>query len=456
VTAIRVAIVLALVAGTAAAQNDRYPAEPEDKDKEAEGRSDFWERALEPARGSYDQLLAQARRLVDARTPLDRKQAIELLDAAIAKLPSAPDAYFLRGWAHENAEDWAKCADDYVAAHARDPDYALPATPRKLGGLLHAMGVCLARADRLEEAESALAQLAASGKDSNAADTWLRLGEVYMAQGRLDDAITALTRAIDNMPNGDLVKTIRWLRAVAYDRARLPKAAAEDAAEAAKTDPSMIRALSPILPYVPAEERYYVAGIAADARVLDAQGNVTRAEMPERALINFREYLRRAPESRWRRRAEEHVAALRDYDPTRVFGERRNAISGSAAIAVDKARAVVRRELPALERCMKDVPAVVLEVTVTIVGAAAKPSKAKPKPKRKPVANDEIILWSPYPYDRGFGVMPQAGVTTRVIEGSDDAASAGAQKCVQQAAAGIKLKLERGTYTRWTFPVLLR
>ena len=132
--------------GTASAQSERYPPEPADADREAEERSEYWERALEPHRGRYDTELAQARAKLGGRSPMDLAQASAILDKAIELLPAEPDAYFLRGWVHELSSDWARCADDYVAAAARDPDFEPTPNPRFRGPFVDGLGTCLARA----------------------------------------------------------------------------------------------------------------------------------------------------------------------------------------------------------------------------------------------------------------------------------------------------------------------
>jgi tetratricopeptide (TPR) repeat protein len=418
-------VVLAATAATAAAQSTRYPPEPIDADKEAEEHSDFWERALEPDRGRYDVVLARARRLIDARTPKDLADAATVLGEAITLLPNAPDAYFLRGWAHELAAQWAACADDYVAAADRDPSFVPAPNPRTRGGLADAQGVCLARAGRFDEAETILSQVTAAGGAD--AGVWMRLGEVDMALGRLDDAIAALDAAL-KVARAPEIPAIRWLRAMALDRARKPAAAIDEAAAAKDADPTLGRLINPALPSAPAEDYYYAVGIGYSAK-----------GSPERALLYFREFVKQAPKSQWRKRADEHVATLAAIDPTDALG-RAGARQGTSTIQTAAIAKAWRKDLAALARCLKDTPEVVAEVRVVIHGPPAPPAK-----RGAPV----VLLPKP----------PAAGAKAKSVGqlGATAGDPVAAVKCVETAAGKLKLpRLEKGTWVQLQFPVIYR
>jgi tetratricopeptide (TPR) repeat protein len=416
----------------AAAQSTRYPPEPFDADKEAEEHSDFWERALEPDRGRYDVILAHARRLVDARTTSDLASAVEQLDQAIAILPDAPDAHYLRGWANELRQDWAACAADYNAAAALDPTFEPAPNPRSRGGLADGQGVCLARSGELEEAEAVLAQATSAGATS--AGLWLRLGEVDMALGRLDDAIVALDGAM-KVARGTDFASIYWLRAMAFDRARRPTDADEAAAAALKMDPSLARVLTPSLPSAPPEDFYYLAGLAFEA------GSETRQALPERALLYFREYLARAGKSPWKKRAEEHVSELAKVDPADAL-TRPGARQGTSAIEAAALAKALHKDLAVMSRCLKDTPGAVMEVRFVVHGPPA------PAPKKgEPI----IIAARPPPPGTTAKVVAQIGA-----EAGDTDLTAATQ-CVQQAAGKVKVpKLDKGTWLQLVLPVVYR
>lgn len=431
----RAALALALVAttATARAQSTRYPPEPVDADREAEEYSAFWERALEPGRGRYDTLVTRARRSIDGRTPADLADARELLDAAIAILPDVPDAHFLRGWAHELAGDWAACADDYAAAAAADPDFVPSPNPRTRGGLADGQGACLARAGRFEDAEVVLSAAAAAGNAP--AGLWHRLAEVDMALGRLDDAITATDNALAAARSSEIA-AIHWLRAMVFDRARRLGDAADAAAAALTIDPSLSRALSPALPPAPAEDAFYLAGIALAAR---SDGHPVA--YPERALLYFREYVARAGKGPWHKRAEEHVAELAAFDLAGLLA-RPGARQGTTALDLATIGKAVRKDVFGLSRCLAATPRAVAEVRIVLHGPAAPPPK-----QGQPV----VLTARP----------PPAGATAKIVaqvgEPADAKDLAAATTCLEKAAGKLKVaRLERGTWLQLTVPVVDR
>jgi tetratricopeptide (TPR) repeat protein len=411
----------------------RYPPEPYDADKEAEEHSDFWERALTPDRGRYDQLLVAAKRLMDGRTPKDLTDAGDQLALAIDLLPDAPDAYYLRGWAREQAQDWAGCADDYNAAAARDPDFEPAPNPRTRGGLADGQGVCLARSGKFDEAEEVLSAATATGTATAA--LWLRLGEVDMALGRLDDAITALDAALRVARSAELAP-IHWLRAVAFDRARQPGDAEDAAQTALKADLNLSWVLNRQLPSAPPEDFFYIAGLAYET------GVDTRPAQPERALLYYRTYVEKAAKSPWKKRAAEHVAALEPFDPASAL-TRAGAKQGTSTLDAAAIGKALKKDLAGLGKCMADVPQSVAEVKVVVHGAPARAKRGAP------------VVLAPKP--------PTAGVVVRMlaqvagVAAPTTAETQAAVKCLETAAGKLRLaKLEKGTWVQLTFPVIGR
>jgi tetratricopeptide (TPR) repeat protein len=428
-----VAALAATATAIAGPGSTRYPPEPFDADKAAEEHSDFWERALTPDRGRYDQLLAAARRLIDGKTPKDLADADAQLAGAIELLPDAPDAYYLRGWARELAQDWAGCADDYNQAAALDPLFEPAPNPRTRGGLADGQGVCLARAGRFDEAEEVLSAATATGTATAA--LWLRLGEVDMALGRLEDAITALDAALRVARSLELAP-IHWMRAVAFDRARQPGDAQDAAETALKADLSMSWVLNRQLPSAPPEDFFYVAGLAYET------GVETRPAQPERALLYFRQYVEKAAKSPWKKRAAEHVAALAPFDPASAL-TRPGARQGTSTLETTAIAKSLRKDLGKLASCMDDVPQSVAEVKVVIHGAPAKPKRGAP------------VVLAPKP--------PVAGVVVRMlgqvlgVPGPTTADTQAAVKCLETAAGKLKVaKLEKGTWIQLVFPVIAK
>jgi len=342
------------LAGPAAAQSRRYPPDPVDKDAEKAGRSNLWSAAITPERHPYQDLVRAATEALAQRTADKTGEAIQKLDAAIHLLPREPDAYRLRGDAYLERKDWARCAADLAAADAhrrRDED-----SPRALAELHRKLGLCQARAGKLADAERTLAETAASG--NAAGEVWMRLGEVRIAMGKLDEAIAALGSALE-ATDGNAQAMIHFLLAEAYDRARRPGDALAEAAEGVKLDRQLAVLHNPVIPLLGAGEASYMLGLAHSA-------DPTR---PEYAFAYFRRFVKEAPDSPWRKRAEDHLRELRAVDlPDTVTR------GGTAPLDLDAVRTAARRAMPQLRACLARFPTVVVEVEISRSGPRTPPT----------------------------------------------------------------------------------
>ncbi len=108
---VRAALLLGLIASTASAQSKRYPADPIDKDREAEQKSKLWDNATNPRTKPYEELVEQGRRAISDRTEDAYQLAVTTLGEA--------SAYALRGTAHMELRNWTECAKDLEAAAAK-------------------------------------------------------------------------------------------------------------------------------------------------------------------------------------------------------------------------------------------------------------------------------------------------------------------------------------------------
>src|SRR5205085_703260 len=113
-----------------------------------------------------------------------------------------------------------------------------------------AWATCLARAGDIDRATDALESLVARGEATG--ESWMRLGEVYMAAGRLTEAITALEQARNERIGS---KRAQWLLALAYDRARRPGEAEAIAADAGNVA-DVVKSTD--LVYVPPSDSWYL------------------------------------------------------------------------------------------------------------------------------------------------------------------------------------------------------
>jgi tetratricopeptide (TPR) repeat protein len=411
-----------LVAAPAWAQSKRYPPNPVDKEREAEAQSKTWDQAINPSRADYETHLKLAETRMAARTPDAWLEAVKELDQAVALLPREAAAYRRRGEAYMNLKEWAKCADDLQAADERTPraDNATPQTIHERRDL----GVCQARAGHLADAERTLASAAATG--SRDAELWTRLGETRIAMGKLDEAQTALHSALE-MSDGNGQTAIHWLLAGLYDRARQPSDAEAEVRSAAERDPSYNGLQNPSLPFIGAGEGEYLFGLAYTVEI-----DQLHPRRPETALVYFKQFLKLAPQSPWRRRAEEHARDLKII-PLPETLERRGGCT--AQFDFDAARVVVRKAMPQMRACLAKMPNLILEVQITRVG---------------PRSSD--------PRERPRFIPPAAGITTTPVLGRDSTSRVDfdlAVRCVEQLADRIPLPTikESDAFCRPTFRV---
>ncbi len=395
------------VASTAIAQSKRYPPEPVDKDLERDRKSKLWDQATNPSTRPYEELVARARRLLGGRTPDQLLDGVARLGEAIALQPAEPEAYQLRGAAHMELRMWRECTQDLEAAVVRQPPDTVPA--RELADQRLRLGVCLARSGRLVDGERLLADGVATGTGTG--EMMMRLGEVRIALGRLEEAIASLTAALEmsDLPSQSLT---RWLLASAYDRSRRPADAINAARLAASYDRSYSALTNQSIPLLGDGETEYLLGLAH---------STSEPAVAEKALVYFRRFVRIAPESPWRRRVDDHLRELESAKLPETV-ERRG---GLAALDLDQARASVRKHMPAMRACMAKLPSSVLEVTLTRNG----PRTPAPLPKK---GRQHYAPAAPPPEG--------AGVTLALnVESVPRADTDGAARCIEPIAARLAL-----------------
>jgi len=409
-------LALLLASAPAWAQSKRYPPEPVDKDKETAAKSNLWERATNPHRSPYQDAVDEAKALLDQRTDDAANEAVKKLDAAVALMPQEPRAFLLRGKAQEQLKQWGKCAADYLAASNHPGEL----TAGEKHDLPLWLGQCQARAGKLADAERTLGEAAASG--ASGGDVWMRLGEVRIAMGKLEEAIASLEAASD-MADAQTA-LVRWLLAGAYDRARRPAEAAASATRALQQDRAASLLENPPLPFLGAGEQDYLRGVAYAA---------FDPPKPELVLAFFRRFLKTAPESPWRKRAEDHLRELKAA-PLPDSVERR---SGNAALDLAVATTIVRKAMPGMRACLAKYPGLVLKVEMTRVG---------PRSTGTPVARARIFA-------------PPEGVTIepeRDLDGLSRGDKDTAIRCAQPVAERIVLPAikEKDAYYRIGFLIV--
>jgi tetratricopeptide (TPR) repeat protein len=410
-------VLSALLATTPAfAQSKKYPPVAPDKELEEEKRSDLWESTLHPDTRPYKDLVRDAKRLVERNTPEDRKIAFEKLDAAVKRLPTEPDAYLLRGQLYLAQKEWAKCADDLGRAedYAKSDDLAARTKSRI------DLASCLARAGRLAEAETALVRASASAQTQRG-ELWMRLGEVRIAMGKLDEAIDALTAALEADSSNALT---RWFLVAAYDRARRPTESQEHAVVARRYDPSRTHIDNPSLPFLGTAEGDYLNGLA----------NRYATPTPEYALLYFRRFLKLAKDSPWRRRAEEHV---RELSAMKWPARETMTNTGTSAVDIEAVRKSLERPVAAMRQCLAKLPQSAFQINVRKTG-----------PRTPETVRDRPIYRLPSP--------PKLVTPALSLDGGTKDDVDAATRCLETEAAKLKLPTpkERDTYYTLSFIVV--
>jgi tetratricopeptide (TPR) repeat protein len=415
-----VASLVVLASTPASAQSKRYPPEPVDKDDEAAAKSKLWDAASNPQRSPYNDLVKEAEEGLRDKSDDGAKDAVGRLDQAIKLMPDDDKAYRLRGEAHMLLKDWTRCAADYQHTLARlkraDGDL------RSSIDIRRRLGLCQARSGKLADAERTLAEAAASGAGNG--EVWMRLGEVRIAMGKLDEAITALEAATEM---GDVSQAlVRWLLAGAYDRARKPSDATKVGVEALKSDRELSTLKSTAaVPLLGTGESEYLTGLAY---------GVFDPPRPEYSILYFRRFLKVAPDSPWRRRAEDHLRELKSAELPE-FVEKRG---GNALFEVVQARVAVRKLITPLRACMAKLPNVIMEITVTKSGP------------RTPVTVGTRRSHQP---PEGVTILPTVN-----IDGTSKADIDGATRCMEPIGEKLKATLpaikDKDAYYKAAFSVV--
>jgi tetratricopeptide (TPR) repeat protein len=326
------------------AQSKKYPPVAPDKGLEQENKSKLWDGAIDPDRGPYQELVRDAKRLLERTDASNVRDALEKLGTAISRMPKEPDAYAVRGQLFLQQRQWVKCADDLTLAEAASKvEDTMLRTRARID-----LGVCQARAGRYADAEQTLVRAVASATGYKG-ELMMRLGEVRISLGKLDEAIDTLAASIDSADSSNDVA--RWLLAIAYDRARRPTEAQQYALEAKRFDQAFSLISAPRMPYLGLGDTEYLYGIAY----------LYALPKPEYALLYFKRFVAMAGDSPWKRRAEEHV---RDLSAIK-FPARDSLTITSPTVSTDEVRNVLEKPMWQLRQCAAKTPGTAYSVTIT-------------------------------------------------------------------------------------------
>lgn len=411
------AALVALLATPAAAVPPWLEPEPEDFDHAEETRSEFWERTLHPNRELYDNRVERARRLLSSGQGAAReKEAEALLGDAIALEKDNPVAYWVLSSLRERQERWADCARLRRQIAAMEPDFEpTDHSADKAYALDYGLGLCASREGDHDRAIARYKRILSRGLGGHDYKLHWRLGESYMAIGRLGEAIVAFEESHKRYSGSPRVM---FALAVAYDRDDQTARSREYLSAALARDPSLSRLTSSHVDssYTPAEDRYYY----------EALGHEGKGEY-EQALVRFRHYLDATGEGPWASRVRYHLDALAAEPVT----AERIQIAGAHGIDSASLEREIQDARPALDACMQAVPGVLLRVQITTLAAGGDAGEVEP------------------------------GLRTTVLYtfGADSEATTEAIACVEKVADDLRVprpSAKQGRYLQISFPVIAR
>lgn len=343
-----------------------------DYDDQEEQKSDFWERALDPASEQYDGLVERAVALLREGDRESAAQAGQLLRDAVRLSPDRPLAYVWQGRLADRNGDFPACAEALARALDIDPDLLAPggAEPPEWSAP-YQLAVCRARAGKYEQAIEGLRRILGRAQSQQVL-VYQRLGECYMALGRLDEAVEAFRQGLRLSPYS---AELGFALAVAYDRAEDSGQAGDVLSQALTRDPRAGSLVAAGRIWIPPVEAGYYLGLAF----------LGAGDSP-RSVLHFRRYLAAAGESSWTRRARAHYEeALAGAVAGRGLDVR-----GAANLDQTRAAAVIARADGALQGCLRRAPDLLLRVSITAAirikgkAAAAAATAAQPAGAARP------------------------------------------------------------------------
>jgi len=402
----------------------RADGDGKDFDEDSEGRSAFWERAIHPNKQLYANRIKRAQRYLNRSDKQSRERAERLLRDAIKLQPDAPLAYWYLGVLHLRNENWKKCAAVHGRMIETYPQFKPPVDRRNPRSLDMSVGTCDALAGNYEEAIRHFKRILARG-DTNLYEVHWRLGETYMALGRLKDAIASLKNALrlrsDHM--------VRFALAAAYDRNEQLALAREQLKSATMSSYTANKQV------IPAEDRIYYRAIKAQY-----QGDARKA------VLYFREYLLRAKRSQWRRRAEHHLKSLKIKKLTVSDLD----LDGTAKLDLKLLATRINKAQSAFQTCLSPAPGLLISVrlvTKKVPGTA----KTRRRYYRRTYGHYRYRRRHGYYRPRAYYRTFPPGATANILHrfGVEEAAAWAAVQCVQTVASKIKLPRVTGSPGSW-------
>lgn len=334
-----------------------------DVDQEREQHSAFWERTLDPNAHQFDDLLKRAALTLRNRDKQSRADAEALLRRAIKLSPDDPRGYWYLGQVQYLSADYANCAKSLTRVATLDSEFQGQALAGLPDNIDYDTGLCLALSGNYPEALDHYRRVLAAGGSWSFLH-W-RMGEVYMALGRLEDAIASLKEARRERGHDAI---ILYALATALDRDEQVAAARAVLDDALRNDNGQTRLARADVVIVPPEDVYYYYGLAY-ASVSPYQppprpgDRRDRRIDPARALLKMRRFVAEHGPGPWSRRAKAHIAEL----AAEPLSSGSLQIAGDAGLDYDKSAAAIQKANAALQACVAATPGVFYRVRITQV-----------------------------------------------------------------------------------------
>ena len=321
---------------------------PPDYDHAAEHRSRFWGGAAFPRRSKYHDLVTRAGDAMEHSDSRSLALAASLLRDAVTLDPDRAAAHMALGRLAARKGDFTTCASELGRVLELDPAYqpddaGVPAA----WATGYELAECEARAGAYESAIEHLRRILEAGASGPVALVHQRLGESYMALGRLKEAIEAFRQAMRLAPYD---ASHGFSLAVAYDRDGKSEQSRDRMTWALGRDRRLSSLGNSHHVWIPPADAHYTLGLA----------HLVAGEAPA-ALFHFRRYLETAGESPWAARARLHYDQADREITTGADVE----VHGTASLDDDKARAAIARAAGPLEACVDKTPDLLLTVLVT-------------------------------------------------------------------------------------------
>jgi tetratricopeptide (TPR) repeat protein len=244
----------------------------------------------------------------------------------------------------------------------------------------------------------------------------LRLGESYMALGRLDEALAALQQAVRMSPYDN--RDMSFALAVAFDRDEDSAQSRDALTRALERDPRMGDLLRPSRVWIPAEDSHYYLGLGY------LGGND-----PPRALYHLRRYLAVAGGGMWAGRARAHLEAAQ----AGAVAGRDVQIRGSATLDQSKTASAIGKLDGELQSCVAKTPDLLLRVSLTRVVPGADATEGSRQ------AGVRVL------------VSEQGGLKSEVLRAATSCVESAAAKIAAPRPAGVA-----GAYVVAEFSVIRR